>query len=329
MKNDGVFEVILLLALPASGKSEVRNFLNNIEPEILKKELHIGETLELDDFPYVHFMKLIDQALEEEGQKRIFYPGEVPFIDSRDWGTLINLLNEDYYDLLNRNVINCDSIAQYFFTRIDNAAKMVGIHPRLAKLDSDLRKRIAEKLNDEAQKILDFKYQQYTEDLNGKTIVIEAARGGKDGSSYPLQDPFGYQYSLPQFCPEILSKAKILYIWVTPEESRRKNEARTDPENPGSNLFHGVPLTVMLNDYGCDDMLYLKEKSEKENTITIKTYGETYYLPIGIFDNRNDRTSFLRRDKEEWTKEEIKHVTEGIKQATDKMVAYKNNLNKE
>ena len=200
---------------------------------------------------------------------------------------------------------------------------MVGINPRLAKLDKDLRKKIAEKLDDEAQKILDFKYQQYAENLSNKTIIIEAARGGKDGSVYPLQDPFGYQYSLRQFCPEILSKAKILYIWVTPEESRRKNEERTDPNDPGSNLFHGVPFSVMINDYGCDDMLYLKDNSEKEDTITVKTYDETYYLPIGIFDNRNDRTSFLRKNKEEWTKEEVDYVTEGIKQATDKMFAFK------
>ena len=226
MKNDGVFEVILLLALPASGKSEVRNFLSNIEPEVLKREFHIGETLELDDFPYVHFMKLIDAALEKEDQDRIFYPGEEPFIDSRDWGTLINLLNEDYYDLLNRNVISCDSVAEYFFTRIDKAAKMVGINPRLAKLDKDLRKKIAEKLDDEAQKILDFKYQQYAENLSNKTIIIEAARGGKDGSVYPLQDPFGYQYSLRQFCPEILSKLKycIYGLLLKNQEEKMKKE---------------------------------------------------------------------------------------------------------
>ena len=42
MENN-VFKVVLLQALPASGKSEVRNFMANIEPERLKKEFHIGE----------------------------------------------------------------------------------------------------------------------------------------------------------------------------------------------------------------------------------------------------------------------------------------------
>ena len=36
-------------------------------------------------------------------------PGEEPFIDGRDWGTLCCLLNEDYHDLLNRNVQKPDS----------------------------------------------------------------------------------------------------------------------------------------------------------------------------------------------------------------------------
>ncbi|MBP3539599.1 MAG: hypothetical protein J6J62_07120, partial [Oscillospiraceae bacterium] len=99
MKNN-VFKVVLLQALPASGKSEVRNFMANVEPQRLQDEFHIGENLQLDDFPYVHMMRRIDNELEAMGEARIFYPGEAPFIDGRDWGTLCNLLNEDYHDLM-------------------------------------------------------------------------------------------------------------------------------------------------------------------------------------------------------------------------------------
>ena len=94
MENN-VSKVVLLQALPASGKSEVRNFMANIEPERLKQEFHIGENLQLDDFPYVHMMRRIDNELQAMGHARVFYPGEEPFIDGRDWGTLCCLLNED------------------------------------------------------------------------------------------------------------------------------------------------------------------------------------------------------------------------------------------
>ena len=40
-----VFKTILLVALPASGKSEVRNLLAHMPAERLKNEFHIGESL--------------------------------------------------------------------------------------------------------------------------------------------------------------------------------------------------------------------------------------------------------------------------------------------
>ena len=138
----------------------------------------------------------------------------------------------------------------------------------------------------------------------------------------PLTGTFGYQYSLPMFCPEILENAVILYIWVTPEESRRKNADRADPNDPGSNLHHGVPMAVMLGDYGCDDMEYLVNSTEVKDTVTVNAHGRTYHLPIGIFDNRVDKTSFLRAEPSEWDAEKVENVTAAIRRATDTM--YKN-----
>ena len=132
MENN-VFKVVLLQALPASGKSEVRNFMANIEPERLKQEFHIGENLQLDDFPYVHMMRRIDNELQAMGHARVFYPGEEPFIDGRDWGTLCCLLNEDYHDLLNRNVQKPDSAAQLLFDRYDCAAHGARAHQKQAR----------------------------------------------------------------------------------------------------------------------------------------------------------------------------------------------------
>ncbi len=66
--SNNVFKVVLLQALPASGKSEVRNFMAHVEPERLRDEFHIGENLQLDDFPYVHMMRRIDNELQAMGQ---------------------------------------------------------------------------------------------------------------------------------------------------------------------------------------------------------------------------------------------------------------------
>ena len=313
------FDIVLLVALPASGKSEVRNFMANLAPERLLREFHIGANLQLDDFPYVHMMRRIDNELEAMGESRIFYPGEEPFCDGRDWGTLCCLLNEDYHDLINRNVCRPDSAAMLLFERIDRAGAQVGIAPRLGLLPESLRSALASKLEEEARAMLEEKHAQYPDSFEKKTIVIECARGGPDGSSMPLTDTFGYQYSLPIFCPEILEKAVVLYLWVTPEESRRKNADRADPNDPGSNLHHGVPMAVMLGDYGCDDMEYLVQHSEKKNTLTVCAHGKTYHLPIGIFDNRVDKTSFLRETPDKWDPVLVEEVTAAIRTATDTM----------
>lgn len=315
------FKVVLLQALPASGKSEVRNFMANVEPERLLNEFHIGENLQLDDFPYVHMMRCIDNALQDMGEPRIFYPGEEPFYDGRDWGTLCALLNEDYHDLMNRNVITTDSAAMLLFDRFDRAAQVAGIAPRMGLLKAEIRAKLAALLEKEARAMLEAKHAGYPDSFADKTIVIECARGGPDGAALPLTGTFGYQYSLPMFCPEILENAVLLYIWVTPEESRRKNADRADPNDPGSNLHHGVPMAVMLGDYGCDDMEYLIDHAEKPNTVTVKAHGQTYHVPVGVFDNRVDKTSFLRAEPEQWDAEKVAEVTAAIRSATDTMYA--------
>ncbi len=314
-----VFDIVLLLALPASGKSEVRNFFAHIGEDRLREEFHIGKTLQLDDFPYVHFMRRIDDELCAMGTGRLFYPGEAPFLDGRDWGTLCGLLNEDYHDLMNRSVTKPDSAARLLFDRIDRAAAGAGIAPRLGLLPDETRARLAVLLENEARTMLDDKHAGYPETFEGATVVIECARGGPDGAQMPLAGTFGYQYSLPMFCPEILQKASVLYLLVTPEESRRKNSDRADPNDPGSNLHHGVPLAVMLGDYGCDDMAYLIGASDRPHTIAVAAHGSAYHLPVGVFDNRVDKTSFLRERPESWDPARIAEVTDAIRAATDDM----------
>ncbi|MBI4678943.1 MAG: hypothetical protein HY748_15295 [Elusimicrobia bacterium] len=315
-----VLDVVLLLALPASGKSEVRRYMKHLSPEKRRKEFFMGPSVQLDDFPYVHMMRRIDDEIVSRGKARLFFQSpERPFRDPLDWGTLIHLLNEDYEAFSARAGKEPSSAALLLFDRIDRASKAVGAPARLAALDGETRQAIAGPIEHEARELWDERKPGRKIDLKGKTLVIEFARGGPQGSKMPLPAPFGYRYSLALLSKSLLNKACILYVWVTPEESRRKNEDRTDPNNPGSILHHGVPIDVMLNDYGCDDMDWLEADAERKGTVTVKAHNKTFHLPCARFDNRVDKTSFLRAEPKKWRKEDVAAVHEGLRSALSKL----------
>ncbi len=317
-----ILDTVLLLALPASGKSEVRKYLAQLPADVCARDFHMGSTVQLDDFPYVHMMRQTDEALRALGNSGVFFQAtDKPFADARDWGTLIELINEDYADLVAKRQIQVPSAGAWLLDRFDAARGKVGAPLLRELLDETTRKKVAAAIEAEAGALLKDKVANYPDSLAGKTLVIEFARGGKDGSSMPLPAPFGYAYSLGRLSSDILSKAAVLYIWVTPEESRRKNQARTDPNDPGSILHHGVPIDVMLGDYGCDDMAYLLETSDAPNSITIDAGGKSVRLPVGRFDNRVDKTSFVRGDASSWSKADVEALHQGLKHACDQLAA--------
>lgn len=309
------FDVVLLLGLPASGKSEIRRLMANMSKDELKRDFHIGQTIDMDDFPYVFIMRRIDEALEKMGQTRIFYSSdEKPFIDSRDWITLIHLLNADYQDLKQKRIFK-ESPSRFLMERIDMAGQKAGIQPRLQGIKNI--DQISKFIEKDARELLQEKYKSYPDTLDDKTLMIEFARGGAINSSMPLDFPFGYYHSLSQLDDEILQKSVIFYNWVTPEESRRKNFERADPNDPGSILHHGVPLEVMLKEYGTDDIFWLAKTSEKLNTITVIKNSKKFLIPLGIFDNNSDRTTFLRADPNLWDKDKVEEIKKALKSTFD------------
>ena len=317
---DTILPTVLLLALPASGKSEVRRYLKHLPPERAASDFHLGPTVQLDDFPYVHLMRRVDDELAALGKARIFFHSpDRPFRNNWDWGTLNYLLNEDYGYLTGKKPAKTDSAAEWLLDRIDGAASKAGIPARLSKLDAASRRSVAKALEKEASDIRKERTEGLPKTLEGKTLVIEFARGGPQGAKLPLPAPLGYEYSVACLCDEILAKASILYVWVSPEESRRKNQARTDPNDPGSILHHGVPLEVMLNDYGCDDMDWLESRAERKGTLSIRAGSKTYHIPIARFDNRVDKTSFLRAEPKDWKPQDVKAVHDGLKAGLDSL----------
>lgn len=313
-----VLDTVLLLALPASGKSEVRRYLELMPEQARRHDFHMGPSVQLDDFPYVHLMRRVDDELARLGRERVyFHSPERPFRDPRDWGTLVELVNEDHEDMVQKRRLDPESAGQDLLERLERAAAKAGAPARLGALDKSCRAALAEALAADACQLLKDKQANYPQTLDGKTLVIEFARGGPQGSSLPLPEPYGYRYSLARLSPKILEKAAILYIWVTPEESRRKNQARSNPKDPGSILHHGVPLEVMLNDYGCDDMDWLAKNTQRPGAVTITAHGRDFHLPLARFDNRVDKTSFLREEQSSWKPAQVKAVHEGLREALD------------
>lgn len=317
-----ILDVVLLLGLPASGKSEIRKLMSNTSEEELKKNFHIGKTIDMDDFPYVFIMRKIDEELEKLNQPRIFYfSDEKPFINPKDWLTLIHLLNEDYADLMQKKIFKDKMPSSFVMERIEMASQKAGISPRLTNLPKDVFKAVSKSIEEDAKKMIDEKYASYPDTFVGKTIIMEFARGGSAGSKMPLDFPFGYKYSLEQLSDEILERAVIFYNWVSPEESRRKNSERADPNDQGSILHHGVPIEVMMKEYGTDDMIWLEENSEKSNTVTVTKGTKKFHIPSANFDNRFDKTTFLRADPHLWDKEKIMNVKSALILAFDELIS--------
>ena len=105
-----IFEIIILNGRPAAGKSEVIDYLKQVPVDERIKRFHIGEFLEIDDFPILWEQFEDDDILEEMGLPRLIsnkefhyqgktYPGYV-FKEKWYWNFLIKKLNHQYHRLL-------------------------------------------------------------------------------------------------------------------------------------------------------------------------------------------------------------------------------------
>jgi len=303
-------DTLLLIALPASGKSEARRYLMNVDRDKRVAEFHLNDTVQLDDYPYVEFFRDTDAALAELGAEAEFFNGpNGRFKHGEDWGVLLNLVNDDWAVMTDPSAPTPAADPLAFFERIDRARTKLGAPAPFAPMDDILRHKLAEKMQAKTEWVIKELFTNRPDSMEGKTLVIEFARGGPQGAPMPLAPPHGYGWNLAQLRPEILERARVLYIWVTPEESRRKNAARAAP--PGETntvIFHAAPETVMINDYGCDDIQWLVDNANKPNTIPIEAHGKVYDLPIARFDNREDKTTFLRDEPETWDPADVESV---------------------
>lgn len=90
------FRLILLLARPAAGKSEIMDFLRNLPAEERMTQYHVGALKELDDFPMLWAWFEEDDILSRMGKPRLHSDENGYFLDNDLWNVLIERLNLEY-----------------------------------------------------------------------------------------------------------------------------------------------------------------------------------------------------------------------------------------
>ncbi len=90
------FKVLLLIARPAAGKSEIIDYLKNTPlPERINR-FHIGNFIEIDDFPMLWTWFEEDVLLEKMGHPRLHTDNEGYFLYDYLWDLLIERICLEY-----------------------------------------------------------------------------------------------------------------------------------------------------------------------------------------------------------------------------------------
>ena len=108
-----------------------------------------------------------------------------------------------------------------------------------------------------------------------QTVLVEFSRGGPNG--------FGEAFS--HLADEIVSRAGIVYIDVSYQESCRKNRRRFDPAQADSILFHGLPDAKMELYYRTNDWERLSG-GLRSGRLRIRGFE----VPFAVFDNEPEQT---------------------------------------
>lgn len=100
MTQEPIFKILILLARPAAGKSEVMDYLKRTPLEERIRRFHVGEINELDDFPMLWTWFEEDAILEKMGKPRMHTDPEGYFLYQYQWDLLIERICLDYQKLL-------------------------------------------------------------------------------------------------------------------------------------------------------------------------------------------------------------------------------------
>ena len=96
MPEKNIFDILVLIARPAAGKSEIIDFLKQTPLEDRIKKFHLGKLDEIDDFPMLWTWFEEDALLEKMGYPRLHTDSEGYFLYQHQWDLLIERMGLDY-----------------------------------------------------------------------------------------------------------------------------------------------------------------------------------------------------------------------------------------
>jgi hypothetical protein len=92
----GIFPLLLLSGRPASGKSEILEYLRRTPAEERRRRFRVGEMAVLDDFPMLWAWFEEDHLLEQMGRERLHTTRDGYFFGTHLWDLLVRRLCLEY-----------------------------------------------------------------------------------------------------------------------------------------------------------------------------------------------------------------------------------------
>jgi hypothetical protein len=92
-----VFDILVLIARPAAGKSEIIHYLKNTSPDERRQRFHVGMLDEIDDFPMIWAWFEEDELLEQMGKPRLHTDPQGYFLWPYLWDLLIRRIALEYH----------------------------------------------------------------------------------------------------------------------------------------------------------------------------------------------------------------------------------------
>lgn len=141
MKEKTTFDIILLIARPGAGKSEIIDYLKKTAPIERIERFHVGEFDEIDDFPMLWTWFEEDELLEKMGHPRLYTDQQGIFLYQYLWDLLIERIGLEYQKKL-RDILNYDEL----FTTIvefSRGTEHGGYRSAFSHLSPEMLKKIA------------------------------------------------------------------------------------------------------------------------------------------------------------------------------------------